>query len=128
MIKLTATSLVLKEAAVERLNSKEEEHEPDWESLGLRGPNQEEEDDFTDEDFEKIYSTCHVDEESIEIIMGDPDEKEGSIIYTKSGLHVSVQESEEEVEHLRKLEKSFFYRLKCLVVSLKNRTFTDRNK
>ena len=98
MIKLTATSLVLTKEALDRLNSQETEQGPDWDSLGLMPPREEEEEEeLTDEDFEEIYSPLYIDQNSIDMVMGAGSDEEGSTIYLKSGLSVSVKESDDEI-------------------------------
>lgn len=122
MIKLTATSLVLKKEAEEKL--KETENKIDYESLGILPP-KEEEDEFTEEDFETIFTQCYIAPREITLVMGEHEE-DGSIIYTKSGLQVSVKESEEEINHLRNMKISLMYRVKHFVVSIKKRIFVER--
>ena len=98
MIKLTATSLVLTKEALDRLNSREDEEQgPNWDSLGLLPPlgEEEEEEELTDDDFEEIYSTLYLDEKSIDMVMAA--QEDGSSIYLKSGLSISVKEVAEEI-------------------------------
>ena len=99
MIKLTATSLVLTKEALDRLNSREDEEQgPNWDSLGLippRGEEEKEEEELTDDDFEEIYSTLYLDEKSIDMVMAA--QEDGSSIYLKSGLSISVKEVAEEI-------------------------------
>lgn len=124
MIKLNATSLILKKEAEERL--KEVGDKIDYESLGISPPEDEEE-EITDEDFEKIYTQCYLDPREILLVIGKHEE-DGSVVYAKSGLEISVNESVEEVKHLIDMKISLRYMIKHFVVSLKKRIFVRDNK